>query len=242
MSKYNIPKYYLETDKAYRARLIKLFGTTYATSVTIPARNDVSFASIPYKFSCTDVSSESDQMIGFSSLGKPIILTRTSDYKFNYIYTNDTSSSIIFELSKYTIAQSGATETNKIEVYIDDTRISMSSNSSPGLYNWSYTKNIVVPSGSTLKLVFTILAGEECMFSKLVINPYNLSNIPIVDSTNGYSKIPLYADGEICLIAKNKSGEDLPTAYFEVTYSKPYYTVEEFESLESRIAALESTS
>lgn len=240
LSKYNIPKYYLETDKAYRARLIKLFGTTYATSVTIPARTDISFASIPYKFSCTDVSSESDQMIGFSSLGKPIILTRTSDYKFNYIYTNDTPSSITFELSKYTITQSGATETNKIEVYIDNTKIPMLTDSSPGLYNWSYTKNIVVPSGSTLKLVFTILAGEECMFSKLVINPYNLSNIPIVDATDGYSKIPLYADGEICLIAKNKSGEDLPTAYFEVEYSKPYYTVEEFESLESRIAALEA--
>ena len=223
LSKYNIPKYYLETDKAYRARLIKLFGTTYATSVTIPARNDVSFASIPYKFSCTDISSESDQMVGFSSLGKPIILTRTSDYKFNYIYTNNTSSSITFELSKYTIDQSGAIDTNKIEVYIDNTKIYMSTDSTPGLYNWSYTKNIVVPSGSTLKLVFTIPAGKDCMFSKLVINPYNLSNIPIIDATDGYSKIPLYADGEICLVAKNKSGEDLPTAYFEVIYSKPYY-------------------
>ncbi len=239
LSKYNIPKYYLETDKAYRARLIKLFGTTYATSVTIPARNDVSFASIPYKFSCTDISSESDQMIGFSSLGKPIILTRTSDYKFNYIYNNDTPSSITFELSKYTIDQSGAIDTNRIEVYIDNTKIYMSTNSTPGLYNWSYTKNIVVPSGSTLKLVFIIPAGKDCMFSKLVINPYNLSNIPIIDAKDGYSKIPLYANGEICLVAKNKCGADLPTAYFEVIYSKPYYILTDTDKAEIANAALE---
>lgn len=234
LSKYNIPKYYLETDKAYRARLIKLFGTNYTTSVTIPATTDVSFMSVPYKFTCTDVSSESDQMLGFSYLGRPFILTRTSDYKFNYIYTNDNPSSVIFSVDRYTIDQYGQQDIS-IEVYVDNVKIYTS-------HNYSYVRNIVVPSGSVLSLRFIFAAGSECKFSRLNINPYNLSMIPIIDATDGYSKIPLYADGEICLVAKNKSGEDLPTAYFEVEYCKPYYTVEEFESLESRIAALESTS
>lgn len=237
LSKYNIPKYYLENNKAYRARLIKLFGTAYATSVTIPARTDVSFASIPYKSTCIDIASESNQMVGFSSTGRPIISARKIDYKFDYVYTNSTSSDVVFELCKYTIIPSGseASDNKKMEVYIDNAKICT-------LYNWSYAKNIVIPSGSTLKLAFRIPAGEQCMFSKLMINPYRLSTLPIVDSTGGYSKIPLYADGEIRLIAKNKSGADLPTAYFEVKYSKPYYTVEEFKNLESRIAALEAAA
>ena len=234
LSKYNIPKYYLETDKAYRARLIKLFGTNYTTSVTIPATTDVSFMSIPYKFTCTDVSSESDQMLGFSSLGRPFILTRTSDYKFNYIYTNDNPSSVIFSVDRYTIDQYGQQDIS-IEVYVDNVKIYTS-------HNYSYVRNIVVPSGSVLSLRFIFAAGSECKFSRLNINPYNLSMIPIIDAKDGYSKIPLYANGEICLVAKNKCGADLPTAYFEVQYCKPYYTVEEFENLESRIAALESTS
>ena len=215
LSKYNIPKYYLETDKAYRARLIALFGTNYTTSVTIPATTDVSFMSIPYKFTCTDVSSESDQMLGFSSLGRPFVLTRTSDYKFNYIYTNDNPSSVIFSVDRYTIDQYGQQDIS-IEVYVDNVKIYTS-------HNYSYIRNIVVPSGSVLSLRFIFAAGSECKFSRLNINPYNLSTIPIVDSKDGYSKIPLYANGEICLVAKNKSGEDLPTAYFEVIYSNPYY-------------------
>ena len=244
LSKYSIPRYYLETNNAYRARLISLFGTAYETSVTIPARTDISFMSIPYKFNCLDVSSESDQMIGFSASGKPIILTRTSDYSFSYIYTNNTASNVVFELSKYTLDKSGNadSDTKKIEAYIDNKKIYISSNNASGLYNWSYTRNVVVPSGSTLKLVFTIPSGEECKFSKLVISPYGAINSAVVDSTGSYAKIPLYANGEICLVAKNQSGASLPTAYFEVRYSKPYHTVEEFDSLARRISALEAAN
>ena len=37
---------------------------------------------------------------------------------------------------------------------------------------------------------------------------------------NDYTKVPLYTDGEIYLVAKDKKGKDLPTVYFEVSYIK----------------------
>lgn len=229
LSKYNIPKYYLETDKAYRARLIALFGTEYTTSVTIPARNDISFMSIPYKFGVSAISSEKDQMLGFSSSGKPLILERTSDYNFDFTYTNDTPTSVVFALDRYTIDQSGEKDIS-IEIRVDNVKIYTS-------HNYSYVRNVVVPSGSTMRLSFIFTAGSECKLSKLNINPYNLTTPVIVDSTDDYSKIPLYANGEICLVAKGKSGTSLPTAYFEVQYCDPYDCAN--WGLESRIAKLE---
>ncbi|MGN1434065.1 MAG: glycosyl hydrolase family 28-related protein [Ruminococcus sp.] len=232
LSKYNIPKYWLETEKAYRARLIKLFGTEYATSVTIPATTDVSFMSMPCKIITTGVYSEADQMLGFSSLGLPYIITNNNYYTFNLSYINNTLSSVILELDKYTINEAGAKEIS-VKVYLDNKEVFT-------LYNASNTSNIVVPSGSELTIKIDIPKGTVCKFSRLNINPYNLSSIPIIDSTTDGSKIPLYADGEICLVAKNKSEAELPTAYFEVQYCKPYYTVEEFEALEIRVSALEN--
>lgn len=233
LSKYNIPKYYLETDKAYRARLIALFGTGYTTSVTIPARNDISFMSIPYKFGVSAISSEKDQMLGFSSSGKPLILERTSDYNFDFTYTNDTPTSVVFALDRYTIDQSGEKDIS-IEVRVDNVKIYTS-------HNYSYVRNVVVPSGSTMRLSFIFTAGSECKLSKLNINPYSLTTPVIVDSTDGYSKIPLYTNGEICLVAKGKSGTALPTAYFEVQYCDPYDCANSLMEIVNSFSSLSST-
>lgn len=224
LSKYNIPKYFLETDKSFRKRLIKLFGNDFKTSIEITANSTISYLSVPCKFDCKETFSTIDQPLGFSKLGRPKFEKQNEDYEFTLEYQNNGVTSVMFDLSQYSAVDLLDTANNQ-DRYNNENgsfiKVSIDGKFQFYLTNESYDKNIAVPAGSILKLAFVIRAGYESTISHLNINPYPLSNLNLYDSVeNDYTKIPLYVNGEIYLVAKNTKGENLPTVYYEINYIK----------------------